>query len=57
MEQYINNLSDITYQSELIPPFLKCLAHALRKGGIKFALITYSHLRVCKLCAHLKWQK
>ncbi len=39
MERYINDISDITYLSELIPP--SCFRK--KAGGIKFALITYVH--------------
>ncbi len=46
MEQYNgiknNNLSDITYMSELIPTVPSGLIHT----------ITYSHFRVRKLCVH-----
>ena len=46
MEQYIkDNLSDITYVSELIPP-RSCIA-----GGL-IRTITYVHLLLRKLCAH-----
>ncbi len=42
MEQYIkNNLSDITYLSELTPP-----------KAVLIHTITYSHSRVRKLCVH-----
>ena len=50
METYIqDNVNDITYRSELIPP--SCFRK--KAGGINLRKITYSHSRVRKLCAHL----
>jgi hypothetical protein len=56
MERYINNnLSDITYMSELTLDILKRLVRS-RMSRVKFALITYSsrNFGIRKLCAHLK---
>ncbi len=49
-----NNVNDITYMSELTPPFWQWqfiyMNLAKRAGLIR--TITYSHFRVRKLCAH-----
>jgi hypothetical protein len=45
MEFYTKNITDTTYKSELTPPFLNLIGMNFRKGGVKFALITYVHLR------------
>jgi len=51
MELYIkNNVSDITYLPELTPHPVYWVWGLIRT-------ITYSHLRVRKLCAHLKCLK
>ena len=51
--------NDITYMSELIPPFPTAKGRCeARKGGVKFALITYvttMKKMFHKLCAHLRW--
>ena len=49
MENYNNGISDITYQSELIPFFSK--NNRTKKTGL-IRTMTYSHFRVRKLCAH-----
>ena len=56
MEQYIKNIGDITYLPELTLDILKRLLGS-KMSRVKFALITYSHLRVRKLCVHLKWKR
>jgi len=54
MEQYNKNLSDITYLSELTPPFWQWqvyLYELSQKGGVN-SRIDLRTLRVCKSSAH-----
>lgn len=55
MENYFkNNLTDITYQSELTPSVLFRFAKAKRNSGGKFAQQTYVVFQLHKFGAHLK---